>query len=139
MPRHEALTRRSFLTAVAVAPLAAAAQPNTHIPVGLELYSVRNDLQKDLTGTVKGVAKMGYECVEFFSPYYDWTPDYAKQVRQEMDDLGIHCYSTHNSLKSFNPYGTGKANELNQILGTRYIVLAHTAKVTGVDGWKQVA
>jgi sugar phosphate isomerase/epimerase len=139
MPRHEALTRRSFLTSVAAAPLAAAAWANTHIPVGLELYSVRNDLQKDLMSTVKGVARMGYQCVEFYSPYYVWTRDYAKQVRQEMDDLGIHCYSTHNSLKSFDPDGTSKAIELNQILGTRYIVLAHPGKVSGVDGWKQVA
>src|SRR5215472_13978002 len=139
MPGHEALTRRSFLTLVAAAPLVAATRASTHIPVGLELYSVRNDLQKDLMATVKGVAKLRYECVEFYSPYYDWTPDYAKQVRQEMDDLGIHCYSTHNSLKSFTPEGTGKAIELNQILGTRYIVLAHPGKVSGVDGWKQVA
>jgi sugar phosphate isomerase/epimerase len=139
MPRHEALTRRSFLTLVAAAPLVAAARATTQIPVGLELYSVRNDLQKDLMATVKAVAKMGYECVEFYSPYYDWTLDYAKKVRQEMDDLGIHCYSTHNSLKSFSPDGTAKAIELNHILGTRYIVLAHPGKVSGVDGWKQVA
>jgi sugar phosphate isomerase/epimerase len=139
MPRHKALTRRSFLTVVAAAPLVAAARANTQIPVGLELYSVRNDLQKDLMSTVKGVAKMGYQCVEFYAPYYDWAPDYAKQVRQEMDDLGIHCYSTHNSLKSFSPDGIGKAIELNQVLGTRYIVLAHPGKVSGVDGWKQVA
>jgi sugar phosphate isomerase/epimerase len=139
MPRHKALTRRSFLTVVAAVPLVAAARANAQIPVGLELYSVRNDLQKDLMSTVKGVAKMGYECVEFYAPYYEWTTDYAKRVRQEMDDLGIHCYSTHNPLKSFNPDGVGKAIELNQILGTRYIVLAHPGKVSGVDGWKQVA
>jgi len=139
MPRHEALTRRSFLTLVAAAPLMAAARANTHIPVGLELYSVRNELQKDLMATVRGVAKMGYECVEFYDPYYSWTADYAKQVRHAMDDLGIHCYSTHNSLKSFTPAGIGKAIELNQILGARYIVLAAPGKVNGVDGWKQVA
>ena len=139
MPRHEALTRRSFLTVVAAAPLVAAARASEQIPVGLELYSVRNDLQKDLMGTVKGVAKMGYECGEFYAPYYDWTSAYAKQVRQELDDLGIHCYSTHNSPKSFSPDGIGKAIELNQILGARYIVLAHPGKVSGLDGWKQVA
>jgi len=117
----------------------AAARANTHIPVGLELYSVRNELQKDLMATVRGVAKMGYECVEFYDPYYSWTADYAKQVRHAMDDLGIHRYSTHNSLKSFTPAGIGKAIELNQILGARYIVLAAPGKVNGVDGWKQVA
>ena len=40
------------------------------IPVGLELFSVRDDLAKDLMGTVRSVAKLGYDGVEFFSPYF---------------------------------------------------------------------
>ncbi len=139
MTRSHTFSRRSFLALMAASPLAAAARASAHIPIGLELYSVRHDLEKDLMGTVRGVAKMGYECVEFFDPYYHWTTDYAKQVRKELDDLGVHCYSTHNSFKSFAPDGIGKAIELNQILGARYIVLAHPGSVSGLDGWKRVA
>jgi sugar phosphate isomerase/epimerase len=124
---------------MAAAPLAAAMPNSKEIPVGLELYSVRDDLQKDLMGTIRGVAKMGYQCVEFFAPYYAWTPDYAKQVRAELDALGIRCYSTHNGLQSFTPDGIAKAIELNKILGARYIVLAHPGKVSGLDDWKRVA
>lgn len=124
---------------MAAAPLVAAAFPSKHIPVGLELYSVRDELDKDLTGTVRGVAKLGYQCVEFYSPYYGWTLDYAQKVRAEMDGLGIHCYSTHNDLTSFTPDGVGKAIELNKALGTRYIVLAHPGEVKGLDGYKHVA
>jgi sugar phosphate isomerase/epimerase len=124
---------------MAAAPLAAAMPDSKEIPVGLELYSVRKDLQKDLMETVRGVAKMGYQCVEFFAPYYAWTPDYAKQVRTELDGLGIRCYSTHNGLQSFTPDGIAKAIELNKILGARYIVLAHPGKVSGLDDWKRVA
>jgi len=58
-----------------------------HIPLGLELYSVRDELAKDLPATVKAVAKMGYEVVEFFAPYYEWKLEYAKEVRKLMDDL----------------------------------------------------
>lgn len=90
-------------------------------------------------GTVRGVAKMGYQCVEFYAPYYEWTPDYAKQVKAELDSLGIKCYSTHNGPTSFTPDGLGKAMELNGILGTRYIVMADAGRVGGIDGWKQVA
>ena len=74
---------------MAAAPLAAGAAHSRPIPVGLELYSVRNELRKDLMGTVRGVAKMGYQCVEFYAPYYDWTTEYARQVRAELDELGI--------------------------------------------------
>jgi sugar phosphate isomerase/epimerase len=133
------ISRRSFLGAMAAAPLAAAVRPLKQIPLGLELYSVRDEMKKDLMGTVRGVAKMGYQCVEFYGPYYDWTPEYARQVRAELDELGIHCYSTHNGLKSFTPEGISKAIDLNKILGTRYIVLASAGEVKGLDGWKRVA
>jgi len=135
-------SRRSFLSLLAAAPVGAALAARAagkHIPIGLELYSVRDELQKDLMGTVRGVAKMGYECVEFYSPYYDWTLDYARQVRKELDELGIHCYSTHNSPESFTPQGVGKAIELNQAIGARYIVMASAGEISSIDGWKKVA
>jgi sugar phosphate isomerase/epimerase len=135
---HKTISRRSFLTVIAVGPLGTALAAKKHIPIGLELYSVRDELKKDLMGTVRGVGKMGYECVEFYAPYYEWTIDYAKQVRKELDDLGVRCYSTHNSLESFTPEGVGKAIELNQALGTHYIVLAHPGEVSGLDDWKHV-
>jgi len=142
MKNHDTFSRRSFLGLLAAAPLGAAtvaAAATKHIPVGLELYSVRDDLKKDLAGTVREVAQMGYKCVEFYAPYYDWTPSEAKKVRAEMDHLGIRCYSTHNDMKSFTPEGVGKAMELNHILGTRYIILASPGPVPTIDGWKKVA
>lgn len=109
------------------------------IPVGLELYSVRDELAKDLMQTVRAVAKMGYEVVEFFSPYSQWTPDYAKQVRKVMDESGVRCLSTHNSASAFTPEGIKKAIELNQIIGSKTLVMASAGRVTGLDGWKGVA
>jgi sugar phosphate isomerase/epimerase len=133
------LSRRSFLGLLAASPLVLRAGAGQPIPIGLELYSVREALQKDLPGTVQAVAKLGYQCVEFYAPYYEWTTDYARQVRKQLDDLGIRCYSTHNDLTSFTPDGVGKALELNQVLGARYVVLAHPGRVKGIDGWKRVA
>ena len=133
------LSRRSFLAVSAAAFPLAAAVSSSKIPVGLELYSVRDGLKKDLPGTLSAVAKMGYQCVEFYAPYFDWTPDYARQVRKQLDDLGMRCYSTHNGLNSFTADGLPKAAELNGILGAKYLVLAHPGTVNGIDGWKKVA
>jgi sugar phosphate isomerase/epimerase len=131
-------SRRAFLALLASAPLAAAGSGKS-LPIGLELYSVRGELKRDLPGTLQAVAKVGYECVEFYAPYYEWTPDQAKQVRQQLDTLGVKCFSTHNSISSFTGDGVNKAIALNQILGARYIVLAHPGKVSTLDEWKQVA
>jgi sugar phosphate isomerase/epimerase len=135
--KYNSFTRRSFLALTAAAPLASAAKK--HVPVGLELYSVRDVLKDDLMGTVRKVAKMGYEGVEFYSPYFDWTPEYAKEVRKLLDDLNIRCFSTHNGSKSFEPENVGKAIELNQIIGSKFIVMASAGKVADLDGWKAVA
>ncbi len=136
------VSRRSFLALAATAPFVGplhSLAAGKDVPIGLELYSVRDDLKKDFTGTLDGVAKLGYQCVEFYAPYYQWTPDYAKQVRKQIDSIGLRCYSTHNELHSFSPEGIGKAIELNKILGTQYIVLAHPGNVDGIAGWKQIA
>src|SRR6185369_5001741 len=82
------LSRRSFLTAAAMIPWAFRAGSSVRIPIGLELYSVRDALQKDPEATVRAVADMGYECVEFYGPYYEWTEPQAKQMRKLLDDLG---------------------------------------------------
>jgi len=107
--------------------------------IGLELYSVRNELAKDLPNTLKTVAQIGYEVVEFYAPYFKWTPAYAKDVRTQMDDLNLRCYSTHNGLDSITPGDNlAHAIELNQILGSRYIILASAPGISGVDGWKRL-
>lgn len=133
------LSRRAFVALTAAGPMASAVAQGKNIPVGLELYSVRDELKQDLMGTVRAVAKMGYQCVEFFSPYFAWTPDYAKQVRALLDDLGVGCNSTHNDARSFSSDGLPRAIELNHIIGAKYIVLAHPGNVSGLDGYKKVA
>ena len=76
MKKCRVLSRRSVLGLLAATPIGAAmlSAAKSHIPLGLELYSVRNDLKKDLPGTIRKVAAMGYECVEFYAPYYQWMP-----------------------------------------------------------------
>ena len=133
------MSRRLFLALFGAAPLTFARPTRQEIPVGLELYSVRDELGKDLVGTVRAVAKMGYAVVEFYSPYYDWTPGKASQVRKLLDDLGIRCLSTHNGSNALAPEGLQKAIELNQIIGSKSIVMASAGEVPTAEGWKAVA
>jgi sugar phosphate isomerase/epimerase len=154
---HKAsLSRRDFLAISGALPAAIAAQLSVNAsaaepvapgpaeakrrPIGLELYSVRGELARDMAATLKMVAKMGYEVVEFYSPYFKWSPAYTKEVRAQMDDLGLRCYSTHNGFESFAPGDSfAHAIELNQVLGARYIVLASAPRQpNGGDGWKKL-
>jgi hypothetical protein len=130
------VSRRTFIAQSGFTLAAAALAAGKKVPVGLEMYSVRDELMKDLPATVRAVAKMGYEVVEFYDPYFRWTPEYAKEVRKLLDDLGIKCNSTHNNTPSFTAEGLPKAIELNQILGSKYIVMASAGRINGIDGWK---
>jgi len=136
------ISRRSFLAASVVVPFAfrdIASAAASSIPVGLELYSVRDTLAKDPEGTVRAVAKMGYQCVEFYGPYFEWTTDQAKQMRNVLDELGIHCYSTHNDGDNFGDAKISHARDLNLILGSKYVVQAWSDPKPTLDGWKKLA
>ena len=135
---NRTMSRRTFVAATAAAsvsaPFAMGAYKN--VPVGLELYSVRDEFTKDDMGTLVDVAKMGYEVVEFWAPYFNWTPAHAREIRAQLDGLGVKCLSTHNSAQYFNEENLGKAIELNQIIGSKYIVMASGPRMEGIDGWK---
>src|SRR5580692_2164858 len=132
-------TRRSFLAFSAMLPWALGTRASAPIPVGLELYSVRNALKQDPEGTVRAVAHMGYQGVEFYAPYFDWTEAQTKQMRKLLDDLGIHCYSTHNDANYLNKENISRTRDLNLILGSKYIVQASTTPKVRRDEWKAVA
>jgi sugar phosphate isomerase/epimerase len=61
-------------------------------------------------------------------------------VRSQLDDLGLRCFSTHNGFESLMPGETmAHAVELNQILGSRQIIMSSAPRVTkSVDDWKRL-
>ena len=93
------MTRRQFLTRTAAAAgLAgvagrAPADP-LGLPIGLQLYTVREQLGKDFDGTLKQVAAVGYKEVELFS----LLGRKAKAVRESLDAAGLRCVSAHYQL-----------------------------------------
>jgi len=134
------ISRRTFLAYSATLPFALKASAASSLPVGLELYSVRKELQRDPQATVRAVAKMGYQCVEFYAPYFEWSDAETKQMRKLLDDLGIRCYSTHNDSSYVSAENITKARDRNLILGCKYVVVASShPQPTNLDGWKTVA
>lgn len=87
--------------------------------VGLQLYSVRKDCQKDTEGTIAAVAKMGYQGVEF-AGYYGKS---AKQMRKILDDNGLKCCGTHAQLGTLLGDKLKGTIEFNKIIGNKYLVV----------------
>jgi sugar phosphate isomerase/epimerase len=97
-------TRRTFIKSGAMAVAAAAFlnkslfadQKRQKGIVGVQLYSIRGDMSKDPLGSLKQVAKMGYEYVEHANyvdrKFYGYKPVEFKKV---LDDLGLKMISGH--------------------------------------------
>ncbi len=88
-------------------------------PIGLQLYSVREDCKRDLPGTIAAVAKMGYKGVEF-AGYYDRS---AKQLRKMLDDNGLVCCGTHTGLDTLLGDNLRRTIDFNRTLGNKYLVV----------------
>src|SRR5271168_4646624 len=103
-------SRRSFIAFTAASAAALKAQNAKHIPIGLQQTAVGRNIQQDLPATLRAVAKMGYENIEFSAgSFMTWTPEKAKEVRSLMDGLNLRCRSTHNEIVSFSGDGLSKA------------------------------
>jgi len=64
--------------------------------VGVQLYSIREDMKKDPQGTLNALAEMGYKYVEHANyinrKFYGWE---AKEFKKRLDDLGMKMPSGH--------------------------------------------
>src|ERR1700719_127334 len=90
------LSRRDLfaLAGASAYPAALRAKSKKHIPVGLLIYAVLADWKKDFDGTLKAVARMGYEGVEL-TQYETWTPARAKEVRALLDGIKLKVFAAH--------------------------------------------
>lgn len=90
-----------------------------HIPIALQLYSIREDAQKDLAGVLQQVVEMGYEGVEF-AGFYGHEP---QAVRRMLDDTGLKVAGTHTGLDALLGDAFDETVEANKAIGNRYVVV----------------
>lgn len=142
-------SRRTFLKATGA--IAAAACVDAHpltartlrLPVGLELYSVRNILPKDFDGTLHQVRAAGYTVVEA-AGYFDHT---APEVRKSMDAAGLRCVSAHYNLALLESQ-LDSIIEFAKTLGLEYVICSSSGGmhrdsaaqgVQTLDDWRWIA
>ena len=89
------------------------------IPVGLELYSVRKDLDSDAFGTLKAVAAMGYDGVEFAGP-----PKHSgKELGEMLKQTGLRCCGWHTPFNLVQDDTLAATIELNKAVGNTYVII----------------
>jgi sugar phosphate isomerase/epimerase len=104
--------------------------------IGLQLYTVRTEMQKDFEGTLARVAEVGYQEVEF-AGYFGRAPEDVKRI---VDKYGLSSPSSHIALDLFtNDFQ--KTIETAKILKQTYLVcpwLGPESRKT-LDDYKKLA
>jgi sugar phosphate isomerase/epimerase len=132
------LDRRTFMTTMGAALLAMRRAIAASIPrVGMQLYTVRTELEKDFDATLAKVAAIGYKEVEF-AGYYNHTP---KEVRDTLKRHALAAPSAHVDYGSLTGDKWAKAIENAHTIGHTYLVNAWVDESIRKepDAWKQIA
>ncbi len=152
----QTISRRQFLTRSAMGLAAAGylsrgalplkADP-LGLPIGFQIYPVREKAAKDFEGTMRELAGVGYQAVELcsfpgyvdsgFGPLVKMT---ASEVRQNLKAAGLGCESCHygpEELKGSLEDRIGFAKEL----GLKYMILSSfdLKRDATLDDWKRAA
>ncbi|MFC0187506.1 sugar phosphate isomerase/epimerase family protein [Fictibacillus aquaticus] len=88
-----------------------------NIPIALQLYTLREASEKDFIGTLKRVADIGFDGVEFAG--YGGLD--TKELRNVIDSLGLSAASSHVPLEDLRN-NLERSIEQQLILGSKYIV-----------------
>ena len=128
-------SRREFLALSGLAANMALARP-LGMPIGIQPYTVRNELAKDLEGTLKQLAQMGYQAIETSVPFYGKE---AAQLRSLLKSVGLPSPSGQFADPK-DDAAWARSTEQAAALGMKYmIVTAPKEWTTSLDGWKRVA
>ena len=93
--------------------------PKRKIPVAIQLFSLRDVIGKDVPGTLKALADMGYDGVEF-AGYYGLS---AESLRAMLDENGLACAGSHVGLPSLEGDVLQETVAVNQTLGTDRLII----------------
>lgn len=141
------MNRRTFIATSGGAVLATrfswAAAEHRIQKIGLELYTVRDALNKDFEGTLARVAKVGYKEVElaqFFAHLPEFNPS-PKRAREILDANGLVAPASHIPYSALSPENLSKVIEASKILGHSYVVNPSIDRevLKQPDGWKRAA
>ncbi|MBM7703532.1 sugar phosphate isomerase/epimerase family protein [Metabacillus iocasae] len=89
----------------------------THIPIALQLYTLRKETEQDFIGTLEKVAALGYEGVEFAG--YGGLE--ASELKRVLDRLELKAVSSHVSIEELEE-NLDQVIEYQQGIGSTYIV-----------------
>ena len=104
--------------------------------IGVELYTARAEMEKDVAGTLARVARIGYRDVEF-AGYFNWEPS---KLRAVLDENRLTSPSVHTAIEILEKDFAGAAAAA-KVLGHETLIVPslETRRLTTLESWKGIA
>jgi len=107
------------------------------IPIGVQLYSVRDECAKDFDSALKQVAAMGFEGVEF-AGYYRYKDD-AAGLKTKLDELGLKAAGTHIGPGAFEGDNLKRTIAFHKTIGCTFLIVPGESRFTDPEKSKEYA
>lgn len=106
-----------------------------HFHVGVQMFSLREDLAKDFEGTLRKTKEIGYDYVEFAGYYGGKT---GEEIRTLLDKIGLKSISVHQSIDTFLKKGQ-EAIDFFKAFGVKYIVIPayDSSRLADSEHWEE--
>lgn len=101
--------------------------------VGIQLFTLRDELDKDFEGTLRKVAELGYQGVEF-AGFYGRT---SEQVAAILKETGLVAIGSHTPIQLLRDE-LDEVIEFNIAIGSKYIILPYIAEEDR-HRWSEIA
>lgn len=86
---------------------------------GIQLYSVRDAMEKDVFSTLKKIAEIGYKYVEF-AGFFGHS---AEDIRNMLEDTGLVCSGTHSDWDALRPEKIANTILYHKKIGNPYYIV----------------
>lgn len=96
-----------------------AAKSFNYTPLGVQLYSVRHELDEDFEGTIAKLAEMGYEGLEF-ADYHGLT---GEEIKSILDKYDLHCCGSHVRMDALRGDAFEETVAFNKAMGNKYFII----------------
>ena len=95
------------------------------LPLGIQLYSVREQMAQDLDGALAAIAAAGYVEVEAAA----LPKKSAAEVRSALDKAGLKCVSAHHPMSELNAH-FDEIVAYDKALGVQYVICSSPGRRT---------
>ena len=105
--------------------------------LGIQLYTVRDEMKKNVEQTLAHIAKIGYREVEF-AGYFGRSP---QQIRAALDASGLTAPSAHIGIDDVRSPDWPRTLDAARVMGHRYLMVAwlENADRVSQDSYKAIA